>query len=306
MGKVVIATLEVPFVDPDLVGEDGFGLRMILEEGIVIGNDRFIRMYPDVPAKLRASIGDIIRLGAHAEVIEEESLQFNGTASAQTEFPVAQLLNVVDFGSLFDRDGNSVSASFTAKDGQVVTEQPVFGAIVVDYNTTYRRLQYKPQVTGNVNTAITIKLGTILAFFNGSVATFDVQPSAFPDIEEFELYALESKTVVQEDSVFEFPPNFTEANDFDPVFPQLPGSSNIPDPGGAFIIVRRFHEIGYITASGSFTSREFFVQNERPFVGNFTFKPVISLTVATDLPIELLNSQSAQSALDRASEKVTT
>jgi hypothetical protein len=302
MGNVVIATLEIPFVDPDLVGADGFGLQLLLEEGIVIGNDRFLRLYPAVPALLRASVGDIIRLGNHGQTIENESIQFNGSSSATTEFPIAQLLNVQQFGAIFDRDGNTVNTSFTAINGQIEAEREVFGAIVVDYNTTYTRLQYKPEVTGSVTTAISILLGTVLAFFNGSVATFDIQPSAFPDIENFELYALESKTIVQEVNVYEFPPGWPADNTF-------PGRvvppDNLPDPDDAWILVRRFHEIGYITPSRSFTSREFFVRNELPFVGNFTFDPVISLTVSSEVPDELLNSQQAQTALANAQEKVT-
>jgi hypothetical protein len=302
MGNVVIATLEIPFVDPDLVGADGFRLQLFLEEGIIIGNDRFLRLYPAVPALLRASVGDIIRLGDHGQLIEKEAVEFQGSSTASTRFPIAQLLTVTQFGAIFDRDGNTVNTSFTAVNGQLQAERDVYGAITVDYNTTYSRLQYKPEVTGDVNTAITINLGTVLAFFNGSVATFTIQPSAFPDIENFELYALESKTVVQGVQVYEFPPGWPNDNTF-------PGRvvppDNLPDPDDAWVLVRRFHEIGYITPSRSFTSREFFVRNEVPFVGNFTFDPVISLTVSSEVPDELLNSQQAQTALANAQEKVT-
>ncbi len=301
MGSVVVATLEIPFVDPDLVGADGLGLQLILEAGIVIGNDRFLRLYPAVNAILKASIGDIIRLGNHGQLIENESVQFNGSSSASTEFPIAQLLDVLEFGAIFDKEGNTVNTSFTAKNGQIQAEQDVFGAIVVNYNTTYTRLQYKPESTGNENIGFTVRLGTVLAFFNASVATFDIQPSDFPDIENFEIYALESKTVVQALSVFEFPPGFPEDN----TFSQLPGSSNIPDPDDAFLIVRRFHEIGYVTGSGVVTTREFFVRNENPFIGNFTFTPVITLTTATDLPERLSQDADVIAALDRAQEKVT-
>lgn len=300
MGNVVTATLEVQFVDPDLVGADGFPLQLLLEEGIIIGNDRFLRLYPSVNAIIRVSVGSITKLGTHVETIETENVQFNGSLTASTRFPVAQLLNVDTYGSTFDKDGNIISVSFTAKNGVIEASQEVFGSIIVDYNTTYRRLRYIPVSEELPSGAISITLGTVLAFFNASVATFEVQPSAFPDIEEFELYAIESKTVVQELTVFEFPPGFPD----DPTFPQLPGSSNIPDPNESFIVVRRFHEIGYITASGSFTSREFFVRNENPFIGNFTFKPVLELTVATDLPPDLATSSSATNALDRAQTKV--
>lgn len=300
MGSVVTATLEVQFVDPDLVGADGFPLQLLLEEGIIIGNDRFLRLYPSVNAIIRASVGSINTLGTHVQLIETENVQFNGSLTASTRFPIAQLLNVDTYGSTFDKDGNIISVSFTAKNGVIEASQEVFGSIIVDYNTTYRRLRYIPVSEELPSGAISITLGTVLAFFNASVATFEVQPSAFPDIEEFELYAIESKTVVQELTVFEFPPGFPD----DPTFPQLPGSSNIPDPNESFIVVRRFHEIGYITASGSFTSREFFVRNENPFIGNFTFKPVLELTVASDLPPDLATSSSATNALDRAQTKV--
>lgn len=305
MGNVVIATLEIPFVDPDLVGADGFGLQLFLEEGIIIGNDRFLRLYPSVSAILRASVGDIIRLGTHVQLIENESLQFNGSRTAQTQFPIAQLTNVLQYGAIFDRDGNTVSTSFTAVDGAVQAEREVYGSIVVDYNTTYTRLQYKPVVEtetgpGGVE-SVSISLGTVMAFFNGSVAVFEIQPSAFPDIENFELYALESKTVVQGLSVYEFPPGWPDDN----TYPTHPSATDLPDPNDAFVLVRRFHEVGYITPSQSFTSREFFVRNERPFVGNFTFTPAVSLTVSSEVPDELLNSSSAQDALARAQEKVT-
>ncbi len=286
----------------DSDGTGGFGLSMEVDPGVTPFGVTNVRLFPDVsPVILRTNIGSVVESGSRVLEIEREVIQFSGR-TASTRFPINILREANDFGSFFDRDGNSLSPSFSVVNGgiQVNEEGEVFGALEVFYQTTYQLLRYTGEIAGTI-----VSLGAILAFFEGQVNVFQIPVPSFEQDEDDirEIYRRVSEMIVQEGGQFEVPEGWTGAAGS----PTFPGG----EPNGALpsILVERVHELGYVNLDTNRTfRRDFVIPNAPPFNLTPSFNPVQKLKIATagnnGLTTQIMQSSQVQNALESAEQRL--
>lgn len=85
----------------------------------------YLRLYPAVLAKLRATVGTVEQEGVRTADIPGEAVMFRGSDVAQTQHPVHSGLTLDWEGLTFDADGNPLSVSVTADSiGQLRASEP--------------------------------------------------------------------------------------------------------------------------------------------------------------------------------------
>lgn len=290
------------FDTEDATGLGGAGLQLVLDPGFALGlGTRRLRLYPSVNALLRTNIGQVSKNGTSVENFPREVLQFSGGNSASARRPIIDLLDVEEFGALFDRDGNPINVNFTVEGGSLkANKDSVFGAVEIAYNTTYLNIDYEGQdISGGFGTAF--ELGSVMAFFNGSVATLTISPTDFQEDEGTELYRVFTDAVAQGSTLFEFPPGWTGS-------PGSPTHDNgQPDPALASQTIERAHEVGFITSLNSVFTRTQFIPVEEPGKLSGSFNRVFKIKVGTvgsgGLTEEQLSSAKAQGAIESAKSR---
>lgn len=237
----------------------GFSLQLQVDAGLTVPPQVNVRLYPGVfSAKISTNRGSVTKEGVIPLDIEREVVQFSGSETGTTNFPIVTLNSVDTFGSLFDINGNPIFASF-GKDGFILrASKPVYGAVEVSYQTTYVLLRYLPEIIDNPDGSTTVNYGAILAFKDGVVAVLQI-PIPDPQGGDFqEVYRTVSEMVVNELGSWEKPPGWTGQTGS----PTWPGGQ--PDPEDPSILIERPHELGYVTSIGSTFTRSFFVPIENP------------------------------------------
>ena len=301
MTGAITTQVLIPFAAEDATGLGGNQLQLEIDQTFsTLGlGKRRLKLYPAVSAKMRASIGTVVRGSSEFEEITDEALLFSGSTTASTRRPVIQLATLVSYGATFDRDGNSISPSFSIVNGVVTASEEVFGSVVINYRTSFKQIDYEGEDTSG-GQGLAFDLGTVLAFFNGSVAQLTIRPTDFEEDQGTVLYEVTSEAVAQKDGLFEKPPDWTGQ----PGSPTFPGG--FPDPNEASQTHERVHETGYITPQGSTFVRTQFVPPAKPFVGS-GYAEVKRIRVATvgagGLTEEQLNSGRAQSAIESAQDR---
>lgn len=288
----------IPFSSEDVTGLGGAQLQLELDRtfaSLGLGKRR-LKLYPAVSAKVVASVGTVVRGSGQTEDIEDEALLFSGSRTASTRRPVHQLATLVTYGATFDREGNFIDPSFSIVDGVVTASEETFGSVIINYSTSFRQIDYEGEDTSG-GQGLAFSLGTVLAFFNGSVAQLTIQPGDFDEDEGTVLYEIISEAVANEEGLFEVPPDWTGQ----PGSPTFPGGQ--PDPNSANQLHERIHETGYITEQSSVFTRQQFVPPAKPFGGS-GFAEVKKIRVATvgsnGLTEDQLNSGAAQNAIESA------
>ena len=297
MGNRLETSIVVPYTDPDETGVDGIQLQMELNPGFTPPDITRVRLYPSVPAaKVVTNLGEVAKEGSQGLQIDKEILQFQGSDTASAELPIIVLNSAESFGggSIFDRDGNQVSVTFSKENGDLKASEVIYGAVEISYQTSFIMLRYSPEVVPNENLRL---FGSILAFFNGSVATFEVPLPELNEGDFTELYRITSESVVNSEGVFEKPEGWT-GEPGSPTFPE--GEPDGADPN---ITVKRVHEIGYITPLSSTFKRELFVPTERPKIGT-GFKPVKELKINTTVPADVRNEPLVADFIDDANNRL--
>ena len=298
MADPISTTLSVPFTD-DTSGLQGANIEMDLDPGFTAFGQFRVRHFPAVNAKIVADIGTVVKQGTSQLSIPREAVRISGkTASAN--FPITQLLSVSTPGTVFDRDGNSISPGFVHDGFGIATADgtDAFGMLIIEYTANFLQLLYTGQIIGT-----TVKLGSILSFFEGSVAVFDIPlPEFDTEGEHFEIYRIVSEMVVNEDGQFEKPEGWIPGDDTSPTFP-----GGNPDPTLPSIVVERVHEVGHVTNPADPLTRTrrrcFRVEPEEPFAGG-GFTPPKTLKIAqpsADGPTsEQMNHPNVQQAINSA------
>lgn len=284
-------------------GLGGASLQWRTEEAVTLAGSLRLRLYPAVVAKVVASIGTITKLGNHGLSIAREVVQFSGSKTTSTTFPIVNLSSLRKFGATFDRDGNLINPTFKVEAGVITSDLDVYGAVELSYDTSYTLYEYAPQTTNapGPGGGVLQEFGAVLAFYNGSVATIQTQ---LPDTESdafTELYRVVSKVVVTNDGVFEFPPGWTGQ----PGSPTFPGGA--PDPTDANLLEERVQEVGRINPRNTVSTRTFFAPREQT-PGSPVYTVIYSMKLATasvNGPITeaILNSPQAQRAIQSARER---
>lgn len=291
------------FNTADSLGLAGASLQLVLDAGFFLGlGTRRLRLYPAVNALLRTNIGQVAKNGVSVENFPRTVLTFSGGNSASAQRPIQDLISTTTFGALFDRDGNEINPNFTVENGSLKADlDSVYGSVEIAYNTTYLNIDYTGEDTSG-GQGLSFDIGTVMAFFNGSVATLTLSPSDFQEDEGTELYRVVSEAVVQESTLYELPVGWTGQ----------PGSpthqpGGLPDPNEASQTIQRAHEIGFITSLNSIFTRTQFIPVEIPGKGSGFYNRVFELIVATvgqgGLTEEQLNSALGQAAIESAQER---
>ncbi len=292
----------IPFTSDDATGLGGNQLQLELDRtfaSLGLGKRR-LKLYPAVNAKVVASIGTVVKGSSQFEEIEREAILFSGSTTAGTRRPVIQLATLVTFGATFDREGNFINPSFSIVDGVLTASEETFGSVIINYRTSFLQIDYEGEDTSG-GKGLAFDLGTVLCFFNGSVAQLTIAPGDFDEDEGTVLYEIISEAVANEDGLFEKPPKWTGQ----PGSPTFGGGQ--PDGNKANQLHERIHETGYITDQSSVFTRTQFVPPAKPF-NSSGFAEVKKLRVATvgagGLTQDQLDSSGAQSAIASAETRL--
>lgn len=295
-------SLTVSFGDTD----NQISLSLEFERFIpVVGNpagEAIIRMYPDVDADLFASTGEI-EFGEHKRddhIAEIVTFSQSNTASTQKNMDTNP---VIEKSWLFDTEtGKKVNnARFTPILGttEIQCDQTITGAVLVTYKSFYRELLFTMFIEWASNNNLisnprwtgfaTFFKSTILAYYEGAVASLDVSPPALttPTAEEAtEIYRVASYVVVNDEGAWERPDNWPDENTYED-YPGLEG----PDVGTAYVEHERVHEIGVVDSFGRFQNRTYFTPRRKPMdtgTDNYHF------------PYEFVSSYTSQEFTDPA------
>lgn len=261
----------------EITGEGGYREPQFAPPG-----DPFVwlRLYPPVLATLRASIGSVTSHGVRAQQITGESVVFAGSAEASTQHLVHSGLIVDVQGMAFDADGQPLSVSITADDeGLLKASQPFYGAAVVSYTTQYRLLKYRYEVTQSNPDSFgpgttTIAAGTVLAFHDGQVATYEVPAAQAPQSEPNtgEVYRDVSYAILQDGEGYERPPNWPDET--------WPDGS--PDPDETWVETERVHAIGRMESFCRLAVDREYIAPAAPHVDSNNYEIPIERIIASD------------------------
>lgn len=244
----------------------------------------YLRLYPAVLAKLRATVGTVVQKGVHQEQIVGEAVTFNGSAQASTEFLVHSGLSIDWAGLTFDINGDPVEISIVADaPGGLQASQPFYGAAICSYITQYRLLKYSYQVEEIVvpnlgSGGARITGGSVLAFYDGEVASYELPAPELPtaDQDRAELYRIVSYSILQKGTEYEKPP----------AWPNGTFLHGKPDPDTDWIQVERVHEIGWIDGFCRLSTRRFPVYAAEPYVGASNYKIPTETKMTSDSELQ--------------------
>lgn len=214
-----------------------------------------LRLYPQVPATLNASVGSVAVAGGRYETIEGEAVQLSGSSTASASKYIENLISSYR-GIFFDVNGNQVGApSITAVDGTLQVDPPVYGAVFIDYQTSYYVLNYVPETEPDENLT---KLGSVYAFYKGSVTSIDIPIAENLSVQR-EVITVSSEIVLTESGAFEKPVGFPDNNTF-------PGTGITIDTDAAYLVQRRVH--AFVNRVGNSLTTHFLrTSGEVPYVG---------------------------------------
>lgn len=258
-----------------------------------------LRLYPPVMATLRATAGSVHNLGVREEQVTDETVVFNGTDTARTERLVSSDLVLSFQGLTFDVNGNPITVSVTADAaGELRASQPFYGAAVVSYKSEYRLLQYRYGVSANALGGARVTAGAVLAFYNGEVATYEVEQPSLNDSDAGSnvavLYRDVSYTILQGSEEYERPPGWPDAT-WQPL--------GEPDPDDSWIEVQRVHEIGRInSACFLYTDKYPDIKPAKPFEGSINYEIPIERLMTSDE--DLAKRGFSPACLDKAKSRL--
>jgi len=272
MAQVLSTSQQVSFG----VGDGRVPLRWTPHFGNCVSTDiaaSCFRLYPDVEAIARVSIGDLEYTGRRGQEYKTEYITFNDSDSANTQYtPIAGSVDV-DLSFAFDSNGDvlvDISFHHNADTGEIVASAKFTGAIRVEYITAYRIYSYKPYVdrlgTG-ISSGYYAEYGTLVAFYQGNITTYTIEPPEVTHPQRHtELYRVVSKYITNENGAWEYPDTWPAGT-----WPD----AGAPADGDALSIHERVHEVGYLQlyASGNVQFNKYLARNEQPKVAIPTYSP---------------------------------
>lgn len=253
-----------------------------------------IRLYPDVPAILRATRGAAHFGELRAESVEE-IVEFSGgkTASLKRPNPNDDIA-FESIGVAFDADGNPVEPAlhYDADAREAVADVPFHGAARAIYTANYRLIYYAYDAAFDpFSGAYTLSAGTVYAFYRNESAQIDVGIETEQTRQYVECYRVYSKMVLDPDGAWEMPPNWPQDGDY----PDLP-QTEPRDPDNSFTDSRP-HRIAEVNKIGAIIWRWYSVPRLQPYIGMANYKPKFFIKFA-DAPDK--SWQPAFSRVDKA------
>jgi hypothetical protein len=183
----VVTTVTVSYRE-DGLGGDGAILSLQSESEVKPPyGTAYARLFksPEVAPSLKSTgLGNpyIVNTGLTQQVTE--TIAFNGSATAQLQYPIASLVMITSQGVFLDLTGTpilSLNVTVNTKAGGLQASQPCYGFVLVRYSTTYSRIsgQFSPLNPGLIdpNTLDTeFAPLTFLAFYQTKSSSVTVQP----------------------------------------------------------------------------------------------------------------------------------
>lgn len=142
------------------------------------------------------------------------------------------------------------------------------------YTRPYMILRYTPTVAGLAGGAALITYGTVAAYKAGRFATYDPEPLGLLDVNDKEVYRVTSKSVVNDQGQWEFPPGWPATNTY-------PGGGSPQPEEESGVVTVRVHEICMVNDNAYTYVRNYPIFNAQPFTGNVDWKPVLTFTEAS-------------------------
>lgn len=252
-----------------------------------------IRLYPNVPAEISASVGAVSLSAAFGtRKIARELLAFRNSARARPQYPISRLINILIRHPLKTIDGGTfqpISLSrndfhLDATSGEIVCSRPIYGPILVDYDADYRLIYYTPDRTNNgYYGGQTLEAGTVYAWYNGQDAELKIEYSRSSAQLRGPLYVAFSYGVVNEDFVagsingYEMPDGWAEPDSYYDLLP----SADVPDPA-ASATIERPHRRGEHDLIGSVWETNIQQSILTPYRGLVTYHPKIWVRFAPE------------------------
>ncbi len=251
-------------------------LKLEFTPDINFGTGVPFRCYPPNPNQVVSKFGTFSNLGNTSRLIENETVTFDNSESAPTEYPNPTGLTITPSGIMYDSELNAISPSFVYNTSRDVIEAfvagqktAVIGAIHVDYTVNYTRFEYTP-FSGTVNGILTTIYSNIIAYKDGAIATLDMRVQTREQRDWIEAYNVFSYVLTDDqttpESSYEYPPGW-------PGDPSYQGLPSAPTPADTSITRRRVVEIGWVDRLARGFRRNYYEKIYQPYVGSATYKP---------------------------------
>jgi len=254
---------------------------VIEKHNLPYNNLQAYRTYPDDVKVVKASSGTVEKTGIVIQQLERSELvTFNNSKEATLTYPIDGGSLTTDTSNTFDADGNTVTGISVKEDPEmqnsplysggktrkVVANKSFTGVVRVTYTTSYSLWTYKPDVTlqgGFFAKAVSIQYGNITAFYNGQMASIEVQPPGVGESRKKEIYRVYSVVITNEHGAWERPQGWSGGADWSNEYSP---SSEVPTVDDSVREEERVHEIGYVFPStiGDPLVESFFVGKEKP------------------------------------------
>ena len=257
------------------------------------------QLFPAVAAAVRATTGTVQGVGSARELRNVQDVaEFNGSAEAETEYPITEFLRVEVLGDAIDEEGRvfTLRPVLDRDTYRLKADRPCYAKVLVTYNTTYKQFYYVAPdpdgITSNLSQLAVFYdggvqyLGKVVATYEGVTASLTIDSPKLRETEVdygyTELYRVTSEYITDADGAWEKPPGWPDENTY-------PGGEEGPD-SSSFQRLSRTHEIGHIDSRGRVSVRPFSAQIERPYGGDGSYRPVYSLMSSGTLPADVMTS----------------
>ncbi len=241
-----------------------------------------LRLYPAVPAILRATRGTLESGETRVEDVDE-IVKFTGSATARLKRPAAYQIAFYDLSVAYSLTGEVILPvlHYDADQDEIVADQPFYGGIRVTYRSNYNVLYYNPTVTytyyadGSIGSYT--QYGTAYAFYQNKAAIMDVDVTIQNKERYQEYYRIVSTIVLDADGAHEMPPNWPT----DGAYPYFSSDYDL-DPDNS-LTEDRIHEVGFVDNIGIINNllNRYYVSILPPYAqSGLTYHPVYHIKYA--------------------------
>ena len=268
-------------VSDELLDEYSDSPMLMLREGGPPSFDgRGFQMFPAIGAKVFSTNGAIANEGRREISDLTAIVVFSGGDSASAPLPITNLQSVKPITDVYSEDGKKVSVRPVRNAGNygLKTEQPIYGAFLIQYRTTYKQYYWKFDGPKDATEEFYLQ-GVVVAYFEGSSATLEFDwGSSGISLDKTEIYRVVSKYVVDSAGGWEYPPGWPDDTSY-----SQSSTDDQPDNSAAQVL-ERVHYIGYVNKRGSESTDFFLVHIEEPFRGHSSYRPQYHLETTRSAP----------------------
>lgn len=267
----VTTSLVIPFEAKEPVRSAGVGITLENWVDDVPAGSFAVKLTPNVGAVMYASHGEVRRVRDGTEPVAESFLTLSGSES----FQIPQGASWSPVFVFRAPDSKESGIGYTREGNTIKVNQPIWGLIRISaYTRSYAIYAYTPayRYPSGGRAGLLVTVGTIAAYYQGQMATLEVQNVLGVELgtDEFEIYRITSKSLVNDEGEWEYPPNWPGSG----AYPSNAQPEPEPEIG---LVTSRVHEIGYANWSGDVWTRTQIIPIAKPFTGSESYKPVLTL-----------------------------